>query len=242
MRKLLCLSLAMLVASTPAAAAPKSSEKLAIVAGLGIAAAATVAAARSSKRTEMITRRGETSFPEFAEEAKARPGEPIYANYNYDAITYARPTKEIIWNPSQGSRLHSGIALYKMVNGKFCRESGNPCFEDSDNDGDLDKAGIDPADGKNKKVDLPYDLIEVQLDASSDGFRSELIYQGVGGGILHLAYREFVDDMAGPAFTQLLTYDFEGPTTIAFQSLEFEILEAGNMGIVYKVQEGTVLE
>ncbi len=236
MRKLISVSLVALMVAVPAAAASKP-KKAAAVVGLGIVAAATIAAVRSHKRTEMITRRGETSFPEFGEVARARPGEAMYANYNYDAVTFARPAKEIIWNPIQGSRLHPGIALYKMINGKFCRESGNPCFEDADRDGDLDKAGKDPGADKSKKVDLPYELVELQLDASSDGFRSELLFQGVGGGILHLAYREFVDDMARPAFTQLLSYDFEGPTTIAFQTLEFEILEAGNMGIMYRVRE-----
>ena len=65
----------------PASAASKTFERLAIVAGLGLAGAAAASAAKS-KRTEMVLRRGETSFPEFGEESWARPGEAVYANYN----------------------------------------------------------------------------------------------------------------------------------------------------------------
>ena len=237
MKKLISVSLVALIVAVPAAAAPNP-KKLATVAGLGVAAGLWIASVRSNQRAEMITRRREISIPEFGEVSKVRPGEAMYANYNYDAVTIARPTKEIIWDPMSDSRLHPGTALYKMINGKFCRESGKgPCWEDADGDGDLDRVGKDPESDKNMKVDLPYELIEVQLDASSEGFRSELVFQGIADGVLHLAYREFVDDMARPAFTQILSYDFEGPTTIAFQTLEFEILEAGNMGIRYKVQE-----
>ena len=183
----------------------------------------------------MKTRRGETATPELGSLSLARPGEPMYANYNYDAITIAFLSKEVVYDEYSSRRLHPRTPFYQMINGKYCRVSGSPCLEDADKDGDFDKPGKDPE--TLKKIDVPYELVEEFFDASSEGFRSELVFQGIAAGVLRLAYREFVNDMARPAFTQVLTYDYSGPTTLAFQSLEFEILEAGNMGITYRVRE-----
>ena len=66
------------------------------------------------------------------------------------------------------------------------------------------------------------------------------MYQGAGGGILRLMYREYRDDMARPAFSQELTYDLEaeGVTLISFQDARIEVHSAGNNGIEYTVLSG----
>ena len=239
MKRLICVSIAALMVAPPASAASRNFDKFALIAGLGLAGAAVAAGARA-KRTEMVFRRGETSFPEFGEESWARPGEAVYANYNFDAAKAARTTLTANLSGTGAytrTTIPSGSTFFLMVTGKFCRPSGTQCLEDRDRDGDFDKAGRDME--TDKKIDLPYDLEEIQFDASDKGFRSELVFQGVGAGVLYLAYREFVNDMARPAFTQEIRYDFEGPTTIAFQTLEIDVLEAGNMGIRYKVREAS---
>ncbi len=235
MKKLLSLSLSLLLVAPAARAASSPFEKLAIIAGLGLAGAAAAAAAKS-RRTEMVARRGETSFPVHGELAWARPGEAVYANYNYDAVQAARTTAPA--TKENGYPLPVGTEFYRMVNGKFCIQTGKTCFKDEDLDGDFDRAGRDPE--TNKRVDVPYESGEIQFDASDEGFRSELVYQGAQRGLLQFAYREFVDDMARPAFTQVISYDLEESTTIAFQTLELEILEAGNMGIRYRVHDAEV--
>lgn len=115
------------------------------------------------------------------------------------------------------------------------RATSGRCYADENADGEFDKPGRDPETGK--RVDIPYTAHRIHIDLPSDGFRTELVYQGAGGGILRLAYREFIDDMARPAFTQDLTYDLspDGTTMIAFQTLEVEVLEANNMGLRYVV-------
>ncbi len=170
---------------------------------------------------------------------KARPGEAVYANYNYEAVTVLTTTAEVLDLNGQ-YRLREGRKFYAMLNGKFCFPSGKKCVQDQDKDGTLDKAGRDPETGK--KVDIPYEKGEVHFDASSEGFRSELVYQGAAQGVLRLSYREFVNDMARPAFSQVITYELEtsGSTTIAFQGLTLEILEAGNTGVHYRIVEGSL--
>jgi len=215
------------------------------VAGLGLlfGAAAGVGSYLQARRTQFITKRGSASFPASGEVASAAPGEAIYADYNFDAVKTARMSVDFGLINGVGI-MRKGTVVYQMLNGKFCDEKGSRCFEDKNQDGTFDDAGRDRK--TSKIVDIPYELDEVRLDASDEGFRAELVYQGAGGGILRIGYREFVNDMARPAFSQELTYDLSpsGVTEFAFQGLRIEVLSAGNMKIEYRlftpqeVQEG----
>ena len=224
----------LLAALVPARAEARSKTALAIVGGLTLAGAALAAELRT-RRTTMVTSRGVTSFPDLGSEASARPGEAIYANFNYDEVRVAKLTAPV--QPIEyGSPWPAGTILYEMVNGKYCFPDGSKCFEDSKERGYFKKAGRNPR--TQKIIDVPYSAETVRLHASDQGFRAELIYEGVGGGVLRLGYREFVDDMARPAFSQLITYDLAPgePTIIAFQELTFNVLSANNMSIRYKAQ------
>lgn len=68
-----------------------------------------------------------------------------------------------------------------------------------------------------------------------DSFRRELIYSGVSQGTVSIEYREFINDMARPAFSQTLRYDLSEGSTIGFRGARFEILAATNIDIRYKV-------
>lgn len=66
--------------------------------------------------------------------------------------------------------------------------------------------------------------------------RFELVYQGFSKDVLRLAYREYVDDMARPAFFQDLTYEVTSfPTDIRFKQIQLKIFGAGNNGIQFQV-------
>ena len=73
------------------------------------------------------------------------------------------------------------------------------------------------------------------LKIGAEGFRKELIYSGVAQGTISLEYREFADDMARPAFSQTLRYDLNEGRTIGFRGARFEILEANNISVRYRV-------
>lgn len=217
---------------TPAVA--QAIDKRAAGLGLLFGAAAGLDSYLKNRRTQFITQRGSATFPVSGEAASAAPGEAIYASYNYDAVKVGRFLMDHGLINGAGI-VRKGALVYHMVNGKFCHESGNRCYEDKDQDGKFDNAGRDRQ--TSKIVDVPYELDEVRLDASSEGFRAELVYQGAGGGVLRIGYREFVDDMARPAFSQELTYDLNpsGPTEIAFQGLRIEVVKAGNLKMEYRV-------
>ena len=70
--------------------------------------------------------------------------------------------------------------------------------------------------------------------------RLEILYQGAAGAVLRLLYREFVEDMARPAFSQELTFDLdpEGKAVAVVKGARLVISEADNEGITYIVESG----
>ena len=76
---------------------------------------------------------------------------------------------------------------------------------------------------------------------AGSGSRTELLYQGLDRGVVRLSFREFVNELARPAFTQELTYTLEPggrATTISFRRVRIEILSASNNEIRYRVIAG----
>lgn len=66
-------------------------------------------------------------------------------------------------------------------------------------------------------------------------FKKEFIYNGKSGNTLKFIYREYINDMARPAFTQDLQYDLNDGNMIGFKGLRIEVVKATNTNIDYKV-------
>jgi len=65
------------------------------------------------------------------------------------------------------------------------------------------------------------------------------MYEGVSNKSLRLAYREYINDLARPAFFQSVNYDIASlPETIAFRSVRVEVISANNEAIEYRVLSG----
>lgn len=73
------------------------------------------------------------------------------------------------------------------------------------------------------------------LAAGVDAYRHELIYTGVSHGTVSIEYREFLNDLARPAFSQELKYDLTDSSEIGYKGARFQILKATNVGIRFKV-------
>lgn len=88
-------------------------------------------------------------------------------------------------------------------------------------------------------VRIKYELKDEIIESAVRGEGSyELLYQGVGGGVLRLTYREFTgEDLARPAFSQEVTYDLNqaGPTEILFKGAHITVFSAGNTAVRYRV-------
>jgi hypothetical protein len=68
-----------------------------------------------------------------------------------------------------------------------------------------------------------------------DCFKKVFIYNGKAGNVIKFSYREFMNDMARPAFTQELQYDLSEGKIIGFKGMRIEILNTSNIEIEYKV-------
>lgn len=89
--------------------------------------------------------------------------------------------------------------------------------------------------GTEVAVDLPYRIEDAM---SGSGSRTELLYQGLDRGAVRLSFREFVNELARPAFTQESTYTLEPggrSTTISLRRARIETLSASNNEIRYRV-------
>jgi len=60
-------------------------------------------------------------------------------------------------------------------------------------------------------------------------------YAGKKGSIIKFIYSEFIDNMARDAFTREFEVDLNDGNIVAYKGAVFEIIEANNATITYKV-------
>lgn len=66
-------------------------------------------------------------------------------------------------------------------------------------------------------------------------FNQEFIYSGKVGNIVKFSYREFYKNLARQAFTQDVQYDLSEGNIIGFKGAKFEIINASNFKLDYKI-------
>jgi len=76
------------------------------------------------------------------------------------------------------------------------------------------------------------------VEETSDEYQQTLIYTGRDDSVLKFTYREFMSDMARPAFTIDATYDLEGDKIIRFKGASLEVINVDNQSITYKLLSG----
>lgn len=70
---------------------------------------------------------------------------------------------------------------------------------------------------------------------ASDAFQQTLLYNGRVGSKINIAYREFSNNTARPAFNNTVEYDLNESTEIAYKGAQLEVLEATNQHIKFKL-------
>jgi len=68
-----------------------------------------------------------------------------------------------------------------------------------------------------------------------DSFQQTLIYSGRVGNKINIAYREFSNSLARPAFNNNVEYDLSESKVIGYKGAQLEILDATNQFIRYRV-------
>lgn len=187
--------------------------------------------------------------PEIGQIAKAEIGENMYSKSNlfydntkeviifddiigtYDAfrkiniLSTSNPTKGALmkWGNDENTLcFQSGLCITDMLNkGYFTHlgHVGNRTFISA-----LEKPT------QYKITDAPPFFIK-------DSFKYIVLYQGKSDNKIKISFREFVDNVARPAFTQDVDYELEkdGTALIGFKGLRIQVLKVTNLDITYKV-------
>ncbi len=122
--------------------------------------------------------------------------------------------------------------------GAFRLGEYNGCLMDDDGDGKFDRvAGNEVQGGKKLPVPVEYSPSEY-IDTAPGSLKQVLIYLGSTRDTLRLSYREFVNDMARPAFTEEYTFPLEAtfPQVIAFKDVKLTVTKIDGAGLHYSVE------
>lgn len=80
-----------------------------------------------------------------------------------------------------------------------------------------------------------YVLQEDARRISDSAFQQTLIYLGKSGSILKFGYRESIQDLARPSFSNEITYDLNDSDIIGYKKAKLQVISATNTSITYKV-------
>jgi len=97
--------------------------------------------------------------------------------------------------------------------------------------------GSQPAREEHRIPSEICDVDQSTISNSEDSFRKELVYLGRSGDTIQLAYREFYNNMARPAFSNSVQYDLAESDVIGFQGARFKVLSATNTLFSYVVMK-----
>lgn len=152
--------------------------------------------------------------------------------------------------------VNSGITWRKLNPDGSCVIKKGICDQSTNLDlgpGDMNRVGVHIDDATNKvdwvftqedhnrvdafpKKDVDFRFTgRVGHPAVPPELKRELVYSGVAGTAIALSYREFLRDMARPAFTQELKYDLAQSDIVGYKGARFQVLKADNVSIQYKV-------
>ena len=119
----------------------------------------------------------------------------------------------------------------------FSRKIYDACLYDDDGDGAFDRyGGNEVQGGKKLPHPIPYKKSEF-IQATTDSVKQVVIYLGSTKDSMRLSYREFVNDMARPAFTEEYTFPLAAtyPQLIAFKGVKMSVTQIDGEGLHYKI-------
>ncbi|MFZ6767713.1 hypothetical protein ACO0LM_11585 [Undibacterium sp. Di26W] len=91
---------------------------------------------------------------------------------------------------------------------------------------------------KEQCADIKYSISNRLAKKSVNAFQQTLLYNGKIGNRITLAYREFSNNLARPAFNNEVTYDLGESPILGYKGARIEIVKATNTEITYKVLSG----
>lgn len=153
------------------------------------------------------------------------------------------------WGAAENVELPAGtpLAIIRAKRVKACQSRTNfnwlNCVIDTDDDGRFDRVSFnDVAGAKDISPPVPYTKQPVRMGVDprfgeGDDFKRVYVFTGASGNTLTVSYREFMNDLARPAFTESLTIPLASifPQTVALKNRVFEIVGIDGMGLRYRL-------
>lgn len=187
------------------------------------------------------------SFPDIGVRTTVTVGQVMVTKYDYLSLATATLREPVGGSAWKGrNALTAGSVLVPAVSSGqtvYCQPPsrlGAPCLKDTNNDGRFDYASTMNAYGMLVNGgEIPPASYRVADQSIKDGFKYELLYEGIDKGVARIAYREFTESLARPAFSQDLTYTLDpgGHAQIRFKSVAATIYRADNNEIEYTVEK-----
>jgi hypothetical protein len=143
----------------------------------------------------------------------------------------------------------TALAVIRQKHLKACQTRTNlgweNCVIDANNDGAIDRVSFNDVGGaKDVNPPVPYELAPVQVSPNprlgeGDDFKKELVFTGATADTITISYREYVNDLARPAFTEQLTVPLSKsfPQEIAVKGHVFSLSSLDGMGLHYTVEK-----
>lgn len=196
--------------------------------------------------------------PSLDQVAKAEVGESMYEEYSVSTSqrytvtllenAYGEMDFGLVAKVNVGTRLplsKTSNLMYNAVCPNYSLQGIMPgaygfCLVDSNQDGTFSSAMF-PNRLKYfpllNPVKYKIEADEVSSVVFTPTFKQTMLYQGLSKGSIKISFREFVKDMARPAFTQDISYDLEvdGTAIVAFKGMRVKVLKASGSSITYQV-------
>ena len=203
----------------------------------------------ASAQAQSILREGSTPSP--ATEAVASVGSTVFEKFRYAVLPAFeiadRVTARIIFaevDIPAGAKLvqiNSKTKLkacYVLSIEEVVSQYYRGCLMDDDGDGTFDRVAGNEVQGGKKMAPVRYVPSEIILPTATQNFRQVVTYLGAANNTLRLSYREFMNDMARPAFTEEYTFPLAAtfPQPIAFKDVKLTVTGVDGAGLHYRVE------
>lgn len=191
------------------------------------------------------------STPEVGEEATVPIGGEMLTEFKYrgtPGVVLAGDVRAN-WGAAENVELPAGtpLAIIRAKRVKACQSRTNlnwlNCVIDTDDDGRLDRVSFnDIAGAKDISPPVPYTKQSVRMGVDprfgeGNDFKRVYVFTGASGNTLTVSYREFLNDLARPAFTESLTIPLGStfPQNVALKDRVFQIIGIDGMGLRYRL-------
>lgn len=160
---------------------------------------------------------------------------------NYELDVIANSIRPMVAKLSDGRPMMCFPVKRTALRTIFGGRRYNGCLVDTKGDKTFDTATFEHQAGDFPlNAPVPYSVRTIEKTSTTqESFQVDVLYQGLSKGEVKISYREFLDGIARPAFTQDVTYELDsnGTAMIGFKGMRLRVLKATGQYIEYILEQ-----